>query len=89
MKGILKLFQGNSAVENRFLRLDKHLLKADGLSVGNSQPVLCHFFKLLCSPKAALQSIIPLPMTYLELNQSLTAKLKYTLTVCCFPFLYL
>lgn len=58
MKGILKLFQGNSAVEICFFFcLDKHLLQADGLSVGNSQPVLCHFFKILCSPKAALQSL--------------------------------
>lgn len=57
MKGILKLFQGNSAVEICFFYLDKHLLQADGLSVGNSQPVLCHFFKILCTPKAALQSL--------------------------------
>lgn len=51
MKGILKLFQVNSAVENSFFHLDKHLLQADGLSVGNSWPVLCQFFKLLCSLK--------------------------------------
>lgn len=57
MRGILKLFQCNSAVENCFFHLDKHLLQADGLSVGNSQPVPCHFLKLLCSPKAALQSL--------------------------------
>lgn len=51
MKGILKLFQGNSAVENWFFCLDKHLLQADGLSVGNSQSVLCHFLNSCVLPK--------------------------------------
>lgn len=43
MKGILKVFQGNSTVENFFFfYLDKHLLQASGLSVGNSHTtVLC------------------------------------------------
>lgn len=43
MKGILKVFQGNSTVENFFFffYLDKHLLQANGLSVGNSHTVLC------------------------------------------------
>lgn len=51
MKGVVKLFQGNSTVENCFFLLDKHLLQADGLSVGNSQSVLCHFLNFCLLPK--------------------------------------
>lgn len=34
-----------------FFRLDKHLLQVDGLSVGNSQSVLCHFLNCCVLPK--------------------------------------